>query len=246
MLKLAIPQLSVLPLFTSPMLRVACPELFRKIDGFLHLAVGPVMSRTVTFAVQVDVLPPTSVALNVAVCTPICEQLNVLGVSVKVREQLSEEPLFTVIAGTVTEPFAPRLAVTFLHFATGGFTSLTVTVALQVAVLPFPSLAVRVTRLFPTLLQLKLLFTTDTRFTVPQLSEPDWYTLAGVMLTFPVASRLAMKGLQMITGGVASVTVTVKEQVLVLLFTSVARQTLVVVPTGKVPPEARPLCKVTD
>jgi hypothetical protein len=89
--------------------------------------------------------------------------------------QLSVEPLFTVAADMVTVPLGPKFAgnMVVLHFATGGVTSLTVTMALQVAVLPLPSLAVRVTTLFPTLLQLKLLATTDTRFTTPQLSEPD-------------------------------------------------------------------------
>src|SRR5260370_29594468 len=43
-----------------------------------------------------------------------------------------------------------------LHLATGLVTSLTVTVALQVELLPLGSVAVRVTRLLPTLLQSKL------------------------------------------------------------------------------------------
>ena len=174
MLIVPIPQLSVLPLLTCATLSVACPALFKKIVGFLHLAIGADTSFMVTLAVQVAMFPPTSVALSVTVFMPMLAQLKRLGVSVNVMEQLSVEPLLTADVVTVTVPFTPKLAMTSLHFATGRVTSLTVTVAVQVEVFPLPSLTVRVTRFAPTLLQVKLLATTDCRLTVPQLSEPDW------------------------------------------------------------------------
>ena len=112
--------------------------------GFLHKAVGVELSMIVNLAVQVDVLPPTSVALRVTILRPRVVQLNWLGVSERVNPQLSVLTLSTVAGGTVTLPVEPRPIVAFLHLATGGVTSFKVTVKLQLAVLP-PSSAVRVT-----------------------------------------------------------------------------------------------------
>ena len=104
------------------------------------------MSLTVTLAVQTEVFPPASVARKVTLFKPMLAQVNVLRVSDNVKVQLSVLPLFTAEGATVTVPLASRLAVMFLHLATGGVTSFKVTVKEQAAVFPLPSLAVKVTR----------------------------------------------------------------------------------------------------
>jgi hypothetical protein len=76
---------------------------------------------------------------------PMLKQLKVFGVRLSVNVQLSELPLFTKAGATVTVPFVPKLAVTFLQRAVGKVTSFRVTVKEQLLVLPLPSLAVRVT-----------------------------------------------------------------------------------------------------
>ena len=66
-----------------------------------------------------------------------------------------------------------KFTVTFWQSAVGGVTSRTVTVAVQVAVLPLPSFTVNVTVLDPRCAQVKLLWETDCAVAVPQLSvEP--------------------------------------------------------------------------
>ena len=67
--------------------------------------------------------------------------------------------------------------------------STTVTVAVQVAVFPLPSFTVRVTVFAPRLAQVNALGVTDTRFTVPQLSDPEEYTSFGVIEASPVAFK---------------------------------------------------------
>jgi hypothetical protein len=104
----------------------------------------------------------------------------------------------------------------------GAVASATVTVAEHVAVLLLPSLTVKTTVFVPKFAQVKAFGVTDTWFTVPQLSDPLWNTLNVVILAPPAALRLAVKFLQITVGSVPSTTVTVKEQVAVLLAASVA------------------------
>src|SRR5260370_38150888 len=103
-----------------------------------------------------------------------------------------------------------------LHLASGLVTSLTVTVALQVELLPWPSLAVRVTMLAPILAQVKEFGLTETRLTVPQLSEPDRKTSAGAIEAVPEASRGRGMFLQAIDGGGGAFTGEGAGQVVVL------------------------------
>jgi hypothetical protein len=104
----------------------------------------------------------------------------------------------------------------------GAVASATVTIAEQVEVLLLPSLTVSTTVLAPLLAQVKVLGSTETKFTVLQLSDPLWNTLAVVMLAAPEVLRFAVKFLQITVGGVASTTVTEKEQVALLFAASVA------------------------
>jgi hypothetical protein len=136
--------------------------------------------------------------------------------------QLSE-PLWNTSAVVIeAAPAAFRLTEAFLHVMLGGVMSDTVTVAEQVAVLPLPSLAVKVTVFGPVFAQVKLFGVTETWFTVPQLSEPLWKTSAVVMEAAPAALRFTLAFLQVTLGGVTSDTVTVAVQVAVLPLPSLA------------------------
>ena len=116
------------------------------------------------------------------------------------------------------------------HVITGGVTSLMVTVDWQVEVLPDASATVKVTRLGPTLLQLKVLGKTLTSVTAVQLSTLPLFTIAGVIVALPEAFRFTVIGLQIATGGVASTRFTVKLHVDTLPLPSVASITMVRVP----------------
>ena len=116
---------------------------------------------------------------------------------------------------------------------------MTVTVKLQLAVLPAASVAVAVTKVVPTGNVLPDAGTLTT-VTPGQLSETvgaAYVTTApqvpGVLLTVILAG-------QVIVGGCTSFTVTVNEQLAVLPYASVAWYVLVVVPTGKKLPLGRP------
>lgn len=95
----------------------------------------------------------------------------------------------------------------------------TVTTALQVAVLPLKSVTVSVTLLVPRLAQVKVEGLTA-RVMLPQSSELPLLIMAGVTVTFPVASRFTVAGLHNAVGGVDSVTGMVTEAVLSSVFAS--------------------------
>ena len=126
---------------------------------------GGVWSCTKTCAVQVAVLPLASCTVRVAVLLPILAQVNnagdtATGVTVV---QLSEEVASSAAGVTVALPEALSATEVFWQATTGGKTSVTATVAAQVAVLPCESAAVRVTVLLPTLAQVNNAGCTDTR-----------------------------------------------------------------------------------
>jgi hypothetical protein len=102
----------------------------------------------------------------------------------------------------------------------GARLSTTVTVALQVLMLPAASLTVRVTVLFPMLEQLKLvLLRVSIRLPAAvQLSDDPLLTCAVVKVACPDAFKVRVTGWQTATGGVLSVTVTLKVQGLLTLF----------------------------
>jgi hypothetical protein len=133
------------------------------------------LSATVTVAVQAAELPWPSLMVKVTVLAPMLLQVNELGETPSrfTVPQLSEEPLFTWAGPTLAVPALFKLTEIFWQTAVGAVASLTVTTAVQVAVLPWPSLAVSVTVFAPWLLQLNVLGDTLTAFTVPQLSLED-------------------------------------------------------------------------
>lgn len=81
----------------------------------------------------------------------------------------------------------------------GATRSITVTTDVQVLVLPMLLVTVRVTILFPTFEQSKLLMLIDL-VTGPQRSEEPLSTTDGVMVTCPVASNCTVAFLQRAVG----------------------------------------------
>jgi hypothetical protein len=115
--------------------------------------------------------------------------------------------------------------------------SVTVTVNVQRLVLPLASVAVLVTVVVPTgnVLPLSRLLTT---FITPQLSAALTVKVTLLRLHRPASVENTRLPGQVITGFSASVTVTVKLQLVVLPLASVAVFVTVVVPTGNVLPLA--------
>src|SRR5437879_1862395 len=111
--------------------------------------VGFWLSRTITFWVQVAVLPPASVAVQVTVLVPMGNWLGALLVRAK-PGQLSVTiglPRFTPVA---KHWFASVLVITSSGQAMVGFwLSRTITFWVQAAVLPLASVTVQMTVLLP-------------------------------------------------------------------------------------------------
>ena len=75
----------------------------------LHTAVGEMVSRTVTVAVQVETFPVLSVAVSVTVFTPMLEQSKASGETTNDdKPQLASEPPFTSSAMMLTFPVPSR------------------------------------------------------------------------------------------------------------------------------------------
>ncbi len=91
----------------------------------------------------------------------------------------------------VTLPVASNCTVMFLHTATGGFSSITVTTATQELVLPQLSVTNKVTLLSPKLAVVKLLGNTVIA-AIPQLSVEPPSTFVGVILASPLLSTLTV------------------------------------------------------
>src|SRR5439155_18044827 len=121
--------------------------------------------------------------------------------------------------------------------ATGASVSLTVTLKLHEAVLPLASVTVQVTVPLP-LAKVEPLAGAQLTVWPGQLSAPVGVMKLTTALHIPGSVDWVMSAGQTIVGGCASLTVTVKLQVPVLPDVSVAVQLTVLVPTGKVAPEA--------
>ena len=100
--RLAMPQLSEELLSTCDAATVAAPPLFKLTDKFWQIAVGLVLSTTVTVAAQVEVLPWPSLTVSTTLLLPVLAQVKDVAERLKLAvPQLSEEPLFTCAAVTV-------------------------------------------------------------------------------------------------------------------------------------------------
>ena len=111
--------------------------------------VGLILSITVTVAFPNETLFEGSAAKTKTEFAPISLQSNEDGVMYKVTEQLSVDPLFICAVLTSTTPFESRATVMFCVFITGLVSSITVTIALPVDVLPALSVMVKTTGLAP-------------------------------------------------------------------------------------------------
>jgi hypothetical protein len=125
----------------------------------------------------------------------------------------------------------------------GGCASFTVTVNVQVAVLPAASVAVDVTVVVPTGKKLPDAGTLTT-VTPGQLSLAVTLKLTTAPHWFGLFETVILAG-QVIAGGCVSFTVTVNVQEVALPAASVAVDVTVVVPTGKKLPDAGTLTTVT-
>src|SRR4030043_378252 len=144
---------------------------------------------TVTVAVHWSVLPLLSVTVKVTEFPPTSEQVkSVTSNTILAIPHTSLLPLLMSAAAIVTLPVASRYASISWQTATGEIVSMTVTVAWHWSVLPLLSVTVRVTVLVPTSEQVKSV-TSRTMLAIPHASLLPLFTLAGAIVTLPVASR---------------------------------------------------------
>src|SRR5690606_16024054 len=148
--------------------------------------------------------------------------------------QASVLPLSISVPRIVTVPVTGSSStVMFWQATTGAVTSSTVTMAVQEETLPFTSVTVKITLLSPTLEQSKV------SISIEILATPHWSVLPAstslaTMLALPNSSNWMVMFWQTATGASLSTTVMIKLHVLVFPFTSVAVNSMVVVPTGNI------------
>ena len=144
--RLAMPQLSFDPLLIWLAVMLAFPVASRETAMFWHIALGGVLSCTVTTAVQEAKLPLMSVTVRTTLFGPILMQVNEFGVTVMLAmPHASVEPLSIWDAVMAAVPEAFRLTVMFWQITVGEIVSSTVTWEMQVELFPFTSVTIRVT-----------------------------------------------------------------------------------------------------
>jgi hypothetical protein len=175
-------------------------------DGQL-LITGAVRSGKKIVNEQVDVLPFTSVTVSVirvdgtdaAMIVPTGTSCVTLAIP-----QASDLVSLEVRSVMVLVQLIPLgIVVSPKQVTVGGVMSFTVTVEVQVDVLPEASVTVRVTVLVPTLEQSKLDLD-KAKVTGEQLSKLPLSILEGSSVAVPLAARLSVNGLHAAVGGVWS------------------------------------------
>jgi hypothetical protein len=200
---------------------------------------GAVASTTVTVAVQVVVLPDESVAVSVTTVAPRLAVLPAAGDCVTTTGQASVVVTEPVRSGTKAVQLAPAFRVWFEAQAVmaGAVVSTTVTVAVQVVVLPAASEAVRVTVLAPSTAAAPAAGDCVT-VTEPLLSlATTWPTRFGMATEqLAPASSVVDDAQVVMLGAVVSTTVKVVTQPPVLPCASSTARLMLVTPIGaKVP-----------
>src|SRR5690606_32303056 len=199
-----IPQLSLLPLFTSSAVMVACPMASKYTVMCCAWTTGAISSTTVTVACAVEKFPEPSYTVKVTVLVPILLQLKLSGITlIEAIPQLSLLPLFTSSAVMVACPMASKYTVMSCAWATGAISSTTVTVACDVEKFPEPSYTVKVTVFGPASAQVNKVLS-SCLFTILQLSYEPSSISSGVMVTSPLPSNSMVIFLVMTTGGISS------------------------------------------
>ncbi len=134
-------------------------------------------------------MPAASVTVSVTLTgAPISLQSKSVISALKVKLQLSDDPLLISAATILAWPVLSKSILIFLHWAFGKISSLTVTVVLQVDVFPLLSSTVRVTLLSPRSLQVKVLGAT-LMLAIAQLSVEPPSTCEANKVALPLASN---------------------------------------------------------
>ena len=182
---------------------------------------GGTESTTVTVAVQVELLPLLSVTVKVTLFVPMLVQSKLVWLRLRLAmPQASVLPLLICAGSIVPWPLASNSTLRSWQTASGGTESTTVTVAVQVELLPLLSVTVRVTRFVPMLLQSKLVWL-RLRLAMPQASVLPLLICAGSIVPWPLAFNSTLRSWQTATGAIKSTTVTVAVQVALLVLLSV-------------------------
>jgi hypothetical protein len=202
-----------------------------------QVIVGFSVSLTVTLWVQVAVFPEASVTVQVTVVVPI---VNTAGASLVITKSAPDEQLSVAVGVPKFTPVAvhtPASATTLTlagQVIVGFSVSVTVTLWVQLWVLPAASVAVQVTVVVP------IVNTAGASLVIIKSAPDEQLSVAvGVPKITPVAvhtpasaATLTLAG-QVIVGFSLSVTVTSCVQLAVFSETSVTVQVTVVVPIGK-------------
>jgi len=125
----------------------------------VQFRVGPWVSTTNTVVVQLELLPSVSVMLRVTVCkAPTWLQSKLLGLTSRlVMPQAAVLPPSMLLGVILAVPLPSNITLADWQMALGAPLVLSmVTVAVQLLLLPFASVVVRVTVCGPTSLQLKV------------------------------------------------------------------------------------------
>ena len=206
-------------------------SVFTKMSAGQIIA-GASLSITVTLNEHVEVFPSASVATEFTFVVPTGKTLPEDGFEITVEEQLSVED-------TLKLTMAPQSFASVLMFMsagqliTGNSLSVTITLNEQVEMFPDGSVAIEFTVVVPIE---KTLPEAGVEITVvEQLSVANTLNVT-TALHFP-GSALTYLFVQFNTGGILSVTVTLKEHVTVLPEASVAVDVTIVVPTEKNEPD---------
>ena len=225
-------QLSVVPPSRSAPVIETSPFASSSTVMFWQITIGSTLSSTVTFEVQVDTFPLTSVTVSVTVFAPMLEQSNVFGSTTKLAmAQLSAEPLSTSAGIIEAFPAASSCTVMSWQIAEGSTLSSTVTVEVHVDTFPFTSVTVSVTVFAPTSEQSKLV-SSSTRLAIAQLSEEPLSISKAVIEAVPSALSCTVMSWQTALGSISSSTVTSAVQVDTLPFTSVTVNVTTFTPTS--------------
>jgi len=183
---------------------------------------GFMLSVTITLNVQVEVLPAPSVAVYVTGVVPSEKRNPEVCVLVKLAiEQLSEAVGAVQVAIALQDALAETIMLDGHPVITGLVLSLTITLKVQVAVLPEPSVAVYVTGVVPSEKRNPEVCVL-VKLAIEQLSEAVGAVQVAMALQDAFAETIMLDGHPVITGFVLSVTITSKLHVDVFPDASVA------------------------
>ncbi len=154
---------------------------------FWQTATGGTVSSTVTVGKQVETLLLLSVMVTVTRLAPMSVQSKLSGLTTELRMPQASLKMATSDGVMVALPVASSCTVILVQAIAGGMVSSTVTVGLQVEVLPFTSVTVTVTTLAPVSAQVKAVGEI-TALSMPQES-PKVATSLRTIDPLPVTSR---------------------------------------------------------